>query len=62
MVDNGGKYAKVGMQMHIKFRKSQIHKFGLNSHSKIRKFLGYISSKISNPQISFAKTANPQIS
>jgi hypothetical protein len=48
MVDNGGKFAKVGMQILLN---PQI--FGLNSQSKIPKFLRYANPKISYPQISF---------
>jgi hypothetical protein len=64
MVDNGGKFAKVGMQF---FLNPQILEF--NSQSKIPKFLRYVSPKISNPQISLdwaayrisANVSSPQI-
>ncbi len=51
MVDNGGKFAKVGVQMvffNLQISNPQI--LGLNSQSKIRKFLRYMSFKISKPQ------------
>jgi hypothetical protein len=59
MVDNGGKFSKVGVQIVFQIRKSQIRKFlGSIRNQKIHKFLRYVSSKISNLQISFDRTAH----
>jgi hypothetical protein len=58
VVDNGGKLSKVGVQMFFKSANLKSANSWAQFANKIHKFLRYASSKISNLQISFERTAH----